>query len=287
VLATAVWTGSVVVVWGGGSGATDYATGARYEPVTDSWQPISAIGAPSARRAAYGFWTGSRVLFHGGATGSNAPVDGTYLYDPENDTWTQGDTASQPEAMLHVTLGLSSSQLFVNGGLKADGGVSQMFSGYTLSADRWKDLKKGPSPRYGALGGWDGGLMVVWGGTMANALRPDGRKYDPGTDSWITMQTLAQPSPRWAPHRATGWSARIRPGVTLVMGGAGASSTPFFTDGGIYNSTPNTWTSVTGWPSGLSHLWGVGVWTGSEFFVWGGRTATGATLTSGGERYLP
>jgi hypothetical protein len=247
---------------------------------------MSAVNAPSARRAAYGFWTGSRVLFYGGATASSAPVDGTYLYDPVNDTWTTGDTGNQPEAMLHVTLGLSPSQLFLNGGLQANGGSNEKLFGYTLSTDRWNELKKGPTARYGAFGGWDGSFMVVWGG-MANMPRADGKTYAPGTNVWRTMQTEFAPSSRWAPHRATGWTARLRPGVTLVLGGAGAASTTFFTDGGLYNSTTNTWTGVGGWPSGSSHLWGVGVWTGSEFVVWGGRATTDTTLTAGGERYLP
>jgi hypothetical protein len=59
------------------------------------------------------------------------------------------------------------------------------------------------------------------------------------------------------------------------------------TDGGIYNSTTNAWTAVAAWPSGASHLWGAGVWTGSELVLWSGRSATSSTLTTAGERYLP
>src|SRR6185436_238044 len=40
---TAVWTGSVMIVWGGNGGA-------RYDPATDTWTATSTVNAPSARR---------------------------------------------------------------------------------------------------------------------------------------------------------------------------------------------------------------------------------------------
>src|SRR5262249_41278168 len=38
---TAVWTGSEMIVWGGGGTAGLLATGGRYTPATDSWAPTS------------------------------------------------------------------------------------------------------------------------------------------------------------------------------------------------------------------------------------------------------
>jgi hypothetical protein len=67
----------------------------------------------------------------------------------------------------------------------------------------------------------------------------------------------------------------------------GGSTTTFFTDGGVYNSTTNSWTKVAPWPSGAAHLWGTGVWNGNEFVLWSGRTTTAAGLTNAGERYRP
>ena len=92
---------------------------------------------------------------------------------------------------------------------------------------------------------------------------------------------------RWAPNRQTGWSAAVKPGVTFLVGGMGSNGSTFFTNGGLFNSTTNSWTTVAAWPSGYSHLYGVGVWSGTEFVVWGGRTVTGSTLTAVGERYRP
>jgi N-acetylneuraminic acid mutarotase len=48
--ATAVWTGSEMIVWGGGNaGFTQLNTGGRYNPTTDSWTSTSLTNAPSPR----------------------------------------------------------------------------------------------------------------------------------------------------------------------------------------------------------------------------------------------
>src|SRR6185295_12504500 len=59
---TLVWTGSVVIAWGG-----NVNTGARYDPVTNTWNTTSTLNAPSARTSHSALWTGSRMLVWGGA----------------------------------------------------------------------------------------------------------------------------------------------------------------------------------------------------------------------------
>jgi hypothetical protein len=292
VLATAVWTGSVVVVWGGGDAAstTDYSSGSRYDPLTNSWQVTTTLGAPPGRRGTYGVWTGSRVLFFGGADKSGNPSSAIDLYDPVNDTWSTSSVAGQPTARTDPTIGWSGSLLLYYGG--RSGGTSST-SAYTYDATSniWRKVGDGPSARYGALGTWDGSLQLAWSGNASGFganLRTDGKLYDPVTDKWTSMQTTGDPSPRLASNRQTGWSVRLKPRVTLLLGGlAGNGNTTPLTDGSIYNSTTNAWAAVAPWPSGAAHLWGVGVWTGTEFVIWGGRTSTTTALTSLGERFLP
>ena len=49
---TAVWTGTEMIVWGGGRFPTlRFNTGGRYDPATDIWVATSLTGAPSARLA--------------------------------------------------------------------------------------------------------------------------------------------------------------------------------------------------------------------------------------------
>jgi hypothetical protein len=68
---TAVWTGSAMVLWGGHGAAPpyDYGTGAVYNPVTDTWVPISTSSDPEGRYRAAAVWTGSEMLVFGGVGG--------------------------------------------------------------------------------------------------------------------------------------------------------------------------------------------------------------------------
>jgi len=69
---TAVWTGSEMIVWGGGaSGPVYFNTGERYNPSTDSWTATSTTNAPDARASQMAVWTGSEMIVWGGYNGSN------------------------------------------------------------------------------------------------------------------------------------------------------------------------------------------------------------------------
>ena len=64
---TAVWTGSEMIVWGGGaSGPVYFNTGGRYNPSTDSWTATSTTNAPDARASHTAVWTGSEMIVWGG-----------------------------------------------------------------------------------------------------------------------------------------------------------------------------------------------------------------------------
>jgi len=63
---TALWTGSVMLVWGGFDGATNTNTGGRYNPGTDTWSATSILGAPGARTHHSAVWTGSAMIVWGG-----------------------------------------------------------------------------------------------------------------------------------------------------------------------------------------------------------------------------
>jgi hypothetical protein len=54
---TAVWTGSEMIIWGGGSTGSELNTGGRYNPSTDTWTATSTANAPSPRYAHTAIWT--------------------------------------------------------------------------------------------------------------------------------------------------------------------------------------------------------------------------------------
>ena len=62
---TAVWTGSEMIVWGGGRGFTGLNNGGRYNPSTDSWTATTTVNAPSARFVHTAVWTGTEMIVWG------------------------------------------------------------------------------------------------------------------------------------------------------------------------------------------------------------------------------
>ncbi len=85
---TVVWTGSEMIVWGGG-GATGerFNTGERYDPGTDTWTPTGlGPNVPEPRWGHTAVWTGTEMIVWGGH-GSCYPYNYGGRYDPVTDSW--------------------------------------------------------------------------------------------------------------------------------------------------------------------------------------------------------
>lgn len=81
-LHTAVWTGTKMIVWGGlenSGSSTPVATGAQYDPATNTWTPITP--APFPRWGHRAVWTGNEMIVWGGNDGGGALQTG-YKYVP-------------------------------------------------------------------------------------------------------------------------------------------------------------------------------------------------------------
>lgn len=74
----AVWTGSLMIVWGGQNFITLLNSGGRYNPGSNSWLPTSATNAPSARYYHTAVWTGKEMIVWGGYNGNYLPSGGLY-----------------------------------------------------------------------------------------------------------------------------------------------------------------------------------------------------------------
>jgi N-acetylneuraminic acid mutarotase len=64
-----VWTGTRLIVWGGAIVSPDgqpSGTGAIYDPVADTWEPVTKVNAPLARKSHTAVWTGEAMLIWGG-----------------------------------------------------------------------------------------------------------------------------------------------------------------------------------------------------------------------------
>jgi putative metal-binding protein/Kelch motif protein len=273
---SAVWTGNVVVLWGGGrqldaTGLYDSPTGVRYDPTTDAWTATSTINAPSPRVGYTAVWTGSRMVVWGGHgidSSSSASTRTGGRYDPATDLWTSTSTDNAPSARDWHTAEWSGSMMLVWGGY--DGSTLLNTGGrYDPATDTWTSMSviNAPSARSGYSSVWAGTCMVVWGGGGNGGPDGDlnsGGRYDPVTDTWTATSTTNAPTARTG-HTAVWTGSRM-----IVWGGFHISYFYSGNGGGLYDPLADTWT-LTSWVNAPNaRVRHAAVWTGREMLIWGG-----------------
>ena len=76
---TAIWTGTEMIIWGGSPGsAITLNTGAKYNPVSDSWIVTTTTDVPGPRSLHTSVWTGTEMLIWGGSPFPNSTQGGKY-----------------------------------------------------------------------------------------------------------------------------------------------------------------------------------------------------------------
>jgi hypothetical protein len=175
---TAIWTGSRMVVWGGGSNTN---TGGRYDPVGDSWMAggTTTTNAPSGRVFHSAIWTGSRMIVWGGNDGVNYTNSGGQ-YDPVGDAWSATAASDvAPTGRRSHTAVWTGSRMIVWGG---DSGSTFFNTGgqYDPVGDSWTATTTigAPIPRTNLFiqsAVWTGTRMIVWGGYGPPYLNTGGR----------------------------------------------------------------------------------------------------------------
>ena len=236
---TAVWTGTEMIVWGGASclacANAELGTGARYNPATDTWTPVSTVNAPEARFSHTAIWTGTRMIVWGGATEGGiatlTALDSGGAYDPATDTWTTLTTASAPQARHCHAATWTGTEMLVFGGqtnfnLGCD--LSSVNTGgrYSPGSNSWSAMAAAPlgSSFSGPRAVWSGNRMIAW-------LGDGGGRYDPATDVWQGISIDNAP-PTSNGHTVvwTGSKMIIWGGSFAGVIGAGAVYDPGFDD---------------------------------------------------------
>ena len=249
----AVWTGSEMIVWGGmeAAGAL-YGDGARYNPATDTWTPMSKLGAPSARHAFVSAWSGQEMVVFGG-TGDTTGG----RYDPVTDTWRPTSTLGAPVGQQWSASAWTGKELVVWGGIL--GVPVNTGARYNPKTDTWQTLPPAPlAPRSYLPAVWTGSEVVIWSGydVTQGRLYRDGARYNPATNTWTAISTTNAPE-------ATFFQTAIWTG-TEVLSWGGVQGAPA---NGRYNPATDTWApiSTTGAPTNrYNHN---AVWMGTEMLV--------------------
>lgn len=262
---SAVWTGTEMIVWGGyfvsvDSGYTLLANGGRYNPQTDSWQPISSLNAPKKRALASSVWTGTEMIVWGGYDSIFSSFTNNFIgftntgarYNPATNTWTN---------------------------------MSQL---------------NAPAARAGAAAVWTGSLMILWGGMRDTGNLNSGSRYNPVTNSWSLMSASGAPLSAGSDSKLfydpnTGWvmalgysntCGRYNP-VTNSWSAMPAVPTSYNKENAVwtgsqlwvlgndnkihkYSPNTNSWTSVALSINFWNKVTGLkSIWTGFDMLIYG------------------
>jgi hypothetical protein len=198
----AVWTGRVVVVWGG-IAAGDHNECATYDPATDRWRSVLAPREQTARTNSSVVWTGREMIVWGGsdATFATGPVrnDG-WRYDPERDAWSSVSLAGAPSPRTSHVAAWTGREMIVWGGHRNTAPAYPDGALYDPVTDAWRPMRRdgGPSgsaSQYPAYhGAWTGADLVVWS-EDPRGWTP-GARYDPALDRWTPLSTQGLPDMR-------------------------------------------------------------------------------------------
>jgi N-acetylneuraminic acid mutarotase len=237
---TAVWTGEEMLVWGGHADqfGTRLADGARYDPVADSWSPISPAPEGVGSDA---LWTGEMLI-----VGLRAQ------WDPRTDQWREISRFEAPAGTrVHGAVWTDSRVLVWGQDVEPPYAVRHLGS-YDPTVDQWQPGSLAgalearmtpPRARQFQTSVWTGRELILWGGstpfafTYGTVFYRDGAAYDPGTERW-RMLPEAPVGPR-AEARAVWTGAEVLIwGGTSFQGGPGSGGMSIPLQGGARYNPP-------------------------------------------------
>lgn len=197
-------------------------------------------------------------------------------------SWLPTSTSGAPSARYGHVAVWTGSEMIVAGGMAWDPVLSQhvyssQYGRYNPTTETWTVNTGAPAAWY-QTAVWTGARMLVWGGSGSGGFVTGGTGYDPSSDSWTTMATTAQPTPR-TNHTAV-WT-----GHEMIIWGGWNNGT-VYGNGARYNPDTDTWQAISTTNAPSARYYHTAVWTGTEMIVWGGVSST-STLLSDGSRYNP
>lgn len=180
-----------MIFWGGYPGLSHLlanpAQGLRYNPVSDTWSPMTTNAAPVGRSDHTAVWTGSEMIVWGGSGWSDGSFPANRAdggrYNPTTDTWRSVNFRDFAPPVL-TTAVWTGKEMIVWGGAAAGfvGHSTNTGARYDPSNDTWfvTPLDGAPSPRAGYSAIWTGSEMIIWGGfDPERGGTNDGARYRP------------------------------------------------------------------------------------------------------------
>lgn len=267
----ATWTGSHVLLWGGRGSfpEPDPQDGALYDPVADTWTPLTSADPPAFRSFHSADLVGDRWYWLCGCRGNQRRNDGA-VFDVTQRQWSALRGADAPKPRWGHASVWTGQEFVLFGGFGEHNGYATENVAYNPTTDVWRQVatKGAPSRRTHHAAVWTGAEMFLWGGisTAGGKDMSKGGLYDPTTDSWRKVTDKNEPTPRaghtllWTGAEALVWGGGVRHSPAGTLAGPG----------GLFDPVKKSWRPL---PSGepAPRAEHGSVWTGTELLVWGGQ----------------
>jgi N-acetylneuraminic acid mutarotase len=165
------------------------------------WRQVAVMPEGVARPATATGRDGNIYVF--GGAGAAAVSNGTFIYHPRTNTWTEGANLPTPrEGAQAITL--PDGRIVVIGGeargtsgcttdLCQDGTVYNTVEEYTPASNTWRTLAPLMTPRYRFAAAFYRGHIYVFGGVDGREVLSRVEAYDPRTNAWNYAAPLPQP----------------------------------------------------------------------------------------------
>ncbi len=310
----AVWSGTEMIVWGGYSvttppTATLLNTGGRYDPATDTWQALGTTEAPPGRAEATVTMAGDKLVVWAGLQSdpSSSTLNHSFIkylkhggiYQPATDTWTPLSNGSPAPRFGHTAV-WTGSELIVWGGttsVMSMNGLDLAFGDgarFNPQTGKWTPLPglNAPAARHGHTAVWTGTEMIIWGGQSfpppgtptPTVVHNTGARYNPATNAWTPMSTTGAPAAR-SSHVAVHAADPVNPRMIVWGGSNDGSTVPSMVNGGIYNLSTDTWSTMSDAPAMPNRY--QGLWTDTTMTIFGGSPAKGYRYSPGADWWFP
>jgi hypothetical protein len=181
-----LWTGSLLLVWGGDTDydAVHHDDGAIYDPVEDTWRVVPP-GPLDGRSAPAAVWTGEEALVWGGIAGE--PKGDGAAFDPAERSW-----RLLPEGPL--TPRLPAAAVWTGRELLVWGDTNRFTAALDGAAfdpgtNGWRSLPRAPRALNEVTAVWTGSEMIVLGalldgGNHSTTETARAIAYRPAADAW-------------------------------------------------------------------------------------------------------
>ena len=305
--AAAVWTGTEMLIWGGydesGPGFHVSATGAAYDPGTNSWRMLPPASL-SARAGAQAVWTGNAALILGGGPAVIQSQSGyatnAALYHPGSNTWTTVSPPPTPAGhdldwVLAAQAGdrtLAWSTWYTTtptgqNSTTTTAGVD--FYSYSERTGQWERIvHSNPTVVDPSQAIWTGQTVLVGGASGYCGVCPGPMTaevsafYDPATETWTPIPpdpiAFAQPKLAW-----TG-AAVISVDLAADIGSGPGSTNPG--NATAFDPGRQRWFNLPV-PPAACPAYSTPIWTGQQMIAICAQPGTETAATAGGLALTP